>query len=229
MTTVYLIRHGETANNKQDCYNGCRSDQPLSERGVLQAQHLAAALAEVPFEAIYCSPLIRAVQTAEILRGTRPMTLTVNECIREMDMGDFDGVSYEEVRRRRPDISANWNKNPDAVKMPGGESFAEALARSLPAVLAIIRASRDKTVAVVAHGTLLRLLMAALLGLPLSRKAEMDNLCNTGYYRISVTDDGQVTLEASNECAHLPRELLPTWYRTPAMTGARAYLGALKG
>lgn len=229
MTTLYLIRHGETPNNKHACYNGCRSDQPISDRGVAQAKYLSAALEDTRIDAIYCSPLRRARQTAEILCGTRALPLQVRQEIREMDMGALDGVSFEEARRTHPDIPKNWNSNPDAVQMPDGENFGEVLDRALPAIFEIVRENRGKTVAVVAHGTLLRLVTAALFGLPVARKSEVENLFNTAYHRLEIDDSGFVTVSAYNEHAHLPTELFPSSYAAlPSLLGKRFFCAALK-
>lgn len=96
MTTVYMVRHGETDWNGAHRMQG-RSDIPLNERGREQASCAAKALADVPFDVIYTSPLSRAEKTAEIIRGKRNIPLIEEKGFMEIDLGKWDGHTPDEM------------------------------------------------------------------------------------------------------------------------------------
>lgn len=190
MTTLYLVRHGQTDNNLQASFNGCHSNQPLNETGKLQAAALTGAFADKPLDVIYTSPLLRAVMTAEGVRGTRAVPLYTVDALHEMDMGILDGVSFEEVQRTHAEVWHNWKKEPEKLRMPGGESFAEAQTRVYGAVLEILRRERGRSVAIVAHGTLLSLLTAKLFGFSLADRRRVPYLLNAAYHELTFDDAG---------------------------------------
>lgn len=185
MTTIYLVRHGQTDNNFKASFNGCRSNQPLNETGKRQAAALTKAFAGKPLDAIYSSPLLRAKMTAEGVRGTRDMPITTVEDLREMDMGLLDGVTFEETERDYAEIWHNWKKEPEKLRMPDGESFTEVQDRAYAALLAILRREQGKAVAIVAHGTLLSLLTAKLFGFSLADRRRVPYLLNAAYHELA--------------------------------------------
>lgn len=202
MTTLYLVRHGETDNNKAACFNGSKTDQPLNGRGLAQAASLAAPFAEILPDVIFSSPLRRAVGTAEGLRGTLSVPIETVEGLREMDMGAYDGVSFAEVRVRDPELMANWNRAD--VQMPGGECFSKVQERVFHTIVGLVAKNRGKTLAVVAHGTLLQLFFMRLWQVPWQEKSTLPILHNAGYATLQIADDGHVTLLCYDEIGHLP-------------------------
>ena len=201
MTTLYLVRHGETDNNKQACFNGSKTNQPLNERGRAQAACLSVPFAKIAPDAIFSSPLSRAVGTAEGLRGELSIPVVAVEALREMDMGVYDGVSFREARARDPQLMASWNSAD--VQMPGGECFSHVQARVHAAVARIVAENRGKTLALVAHGTLLQLFLMRLWQIPWQDKQRLPILHNAGYACLQIADDGYVTLLSYDELGHL--------------------------
>ena len=207
MTTLYLVRHGQTDNNLHGSFNGCQTDQPLNETGKKQAYALRDAFADKPLDAIYSSPLVRAVMTAEGVRGTRDMPIHTVYDLREMDMGILDGVTFEKTKRDYAEVWHNWQKDPEKLRMPDGESFMEAQERAFAALLDILHRERGRAVAVVAHGTLISLLTAKLFGLPLIQRRRVPYLPNVGYHELSFDDKGYFSPVHLRVIAHIPEEL----------------------
>ena len=142
---IYLLRHGETAYNKEKRYQGCR-DIPLSAAG-------RAELAAAPFApaAVYVSPLSRARETASILfPGARQLVI---DDLREMCFGVFEGRNYREMEHD-PDY-LRWVGGDGLGKIPGGESKAEFCARTCAAFAPLVGralAAGESTLVIVAHG-----------------------------------------------------------------------------
>ena len=207
MTTLYLVRHGETDNNKSGSFNGCGSNQSLNETGKQQAACLAAPFAEIAPDVLYASPLARATETARALCGELSLDITLADALREMDMGDFEGVPFAEAEKVRPGLLHDWFHHPDRVFMPNGERFEEVRDRAVAVLAEIVQKNRGKRVAVVSHGALLQLAVSAFLGLPLVKRKQIPHLHNTGYYVLEIEDNGEFVLAKANCCDHLPKAL----------------------
>src|SRR5438067_13118826 len=123
-TTLYLIRHAATAANLATParLQGRRSDPPLVPAGVRQAEATRDLLAAQPIHACYCSPLRRAVQTAEIIAAPHRLTPAPLADLTECDVGDWEGLDWGTVRDRDPDTYRRYMADPAAVPYPGGES-----------------------------------------------------------------------------------------------------------
>ncbi|MCI0768672.1 MAG: histidine phosphatase family protein [Chloroflexi bacterium] len=162
----YLVRHGETAWNREGRVQG-HTDKTLGEAGLVQAERVAARLATVSFAAAYCSDLKRTVETAEaVLRG-RGVPLRQMAELREADHGEWEGLTYREVQDRYPERFAQFMSMQGDISAPGGESAADVLKRACIARDRLIAAHPDDDLLVVAHSGSLRALVVALLDLPL--------------------------------------------------------------
>jgi broad specificity phosphatase PhoE len=158
VTRVLLVRHGETAWNARDVWQGWQ-DVPLGARGRAQAEALARSLADIAVDAAYTSPLARARETASIvLAGRNVVPLAVPE-LRELSYGLLEGVAPDARRAGWPDLDARWPADPWAVAFPGGESLDALAARVLPAWTRIVAAHPGETVLVSGHGHVNRVLL----------------------------------------------------------------------
>jgi broad specificity phosphatase PhoE len=152
VTRLVLCRHGEA---EDAAGRFCGSFDPaLSATGRRQAEALAAVLGE---SALYSSPARRALETARAM-GREPI---VDPDLRELDFGEAEGLSYEEVAERWPDLYTAWLRAPTEVRFPVGEPFADFRARVLAA---LARIERDAVV--VTHGGVIRTALAHWLGMP---------------------------------------------------------------
>src|SRR5579864_7883681 len=107
MTVLLLARHGETDWNREHRWQG-RADPPLNARGREQAAALAASLAQVPLGAIYSSDLARALETAELVGGALGVAVTSEPALREIDVGEWSGLTTAEIERTFP---AGWARH----------------------------------------------------------------------------------------------------------------------
>jgi alpha-ribazole phosphatase len=196
-TTVWLVRHGSCEGTDGRCYG--RHDVRLSHDGVNQAQSLAARLGREPLDCIYSSPLRRALDTARIVAEPRRTPVKTLDGLAEMNFGDFEGLSYDEIQTRFPDVYRLWMEEPAMVRFPNGEDFDAMKRRVLHAINTIIAGHSGKSVAVMTHGGVVRLLVAHALCIPDShifRVAQNYAAIN----RIDYTAGG-ATVKLINGCA----------------------------
>ena len=165
MTTVFLIRHGITAQTGRILYGQTRGIG-LDERGRAQAEQLAERFSSVKLTAIYSSPLERCVQSVEPLSASKRLPIVERDELIEMHAGSWTGRSLARLRRTKA-----WREvhaSPSTFRFPdGGESFAEAQARVVGAIGAIARRHRRGRVAIATHGDIARIFLAHAHGMPL--------------------------------------------------------------
>lgn len=165
MTRIILVRHGQTAWNKQDMIRG-QSDVPLDETGLAQAAATAARIAaEWKPAALYSSPLRRAVQTAQPIADQLGLEVRTVAGLTDMNFGQWQGLAYSEVRQRWPEMSQAWSTAPHTVTFPSGENLARVRQRGMAAVHQVMAQHPDQVVAIVGHTVLNRVLLCAMLGL----------------------------------------------------------------
>lgn len=155
--TLYLVRHGENLANVTREFSYKKVDYDLTETGVRQAEltarYFAAMHAERPIDAIFTSPLKRAVQTAEIVGAATGHPVAVIEELREINCGDFDGVPpTEEMWAHHDQILRSWRNGEHDVRFPGGEDFHELRARARSALGQAVAGRDGKAIVLVAHG-----------------------------------------------------------------------------
>ena len=198
-TRVVLVRHGATEESAR-CYG--RLDVSLSPRGLRQAEALAGALADHPLAAVYASPLARALDTARPVAAAHGLEPAVLDALAELDFGEVEGLRYDEIEAARPELFRAWMDEPARVRFPGGEGLADLRARVLP-VLAEIRLRHEReAVVVVAHGGVVRVVLAEALGLDDGAFFRLD-LSEGG---VSVVDwlDGVPLLRLANATLYSP-------------------------
>ena len=197
---LYLIRHGETAYNRDRLGLG-RADVPLTTLGERQAAAIGARLAREPIERILVSPLGRAIATAQAVRGERPIELEIRDELRELDVGVTEGMTFPDMRERHPDFFAAWVgvDGADTV-MPGGESLRHVYERVAP-LIGELRAAPEGVVAVVSHNFVTKVAICQLLGLELDAWRSFA----TDIASVSIFDlrDGRAITRALNDTCHL--------------------------
>jgi alpha-ribazole phosphatase len=164
---LILIRHGETEWNATLRYQG-HSDIPLNERGREQARITGGRLARYEATALYTSDILRAVETATLIGESVKLPPQTLPDLREIDVGQWEGLTPEELYRRYPDHMREFERDPARTVRLGGESYAQLQARALNALNAIHAAHRsDETVLAVSHGGTIRALLCHVIGLDL--------------------------------------------------------------
>jgi len=164
VTTVYLTRHGESDWNAANRFQG-HSDRPLTDLGRRQAEALAEVVAQENVDAIYSSPLIRALETARIVAARTGLEVTELDGLREVDTGSWSGLSRAEVQERFPEGFERWIAGGSGWE--DGETYEEMGERVLGAIRAIAAAHPNGRVLVVSHGGPIRAAQSAAEGVDL--------------------------------------------------------------
>jgi broad specificity phosphatase PhoE len=163
---LILVRHGETDHNKGGVTLG-RFDAPLNERGLAQARAVATSFRRPP-DAIFASPLRRALYTAELVGAETGAPVSVEQQLIEMDVGEMEHLSLTELRERYPEFLRAWSSAGAAdARMPGGETLGEVQQRAWTAVQRMLEAYRYGEVVAVTHNFVVLTIVCRAIGLPL--------------------------------------------------------------
>lgn len=184
MTKLLIIRHGRTEWNRVERLRG-RADIALDELGRKQAEATAKRVAEWQVNAIYSSPLRRAMETAQIL--ARPAGLEVKKLhdITDIDYGQWQGLSLEDAAAKDGDLYKKWLHSPHQVKFPGGESLVEVKDRVAAAIDKLIVQHNKETIALVSHKVVCHVMVLSLLGLELSHFWDVvQDICAVNYFEV---------------------------------------------
>ncbi|WP_431911040.1 bifunctional RNase H/acid phosphatase [Nonomuraea jabiensis] len=203
-TSLLLLRHGETALSVERRFSG-RGDAELTPNGLAQAAAAAERLSREPYrlDVVVSSPLKRARQTAEAVAGRTGLDVEVDEDLRELDFGDWEGHTFTEVQRRWPAELSAWLADPETAP-PGGESFATVARRVQAAGERLVERYEGKTVLAVSHVTPIKMLLRLALLAPLESlyRMHLDVACLS---LIEYYADGPAVVKSFNDTSHLRR------------------------
>jgi len=163
MTEIIVARHGQTEWNVGEVFRG-RIDIELDETGVKQAELLAEYLSSAKIDAVYSSPLKRALRTAEMIAAYDQLEVEIAPALIDFNYGEWQGLPHEEVKDKYKELYAEWSNNPHKVRMPGGETLDDVRKRVIEVVDEVI-ARYEGTVVLVGHRVVNKVLICALLGL----------------------------------------------------------------
>jgi alpha-ribazole phosphatase len=138
----------------------------LSSVGIEQAHEMAKALASQPTAAIYTSPRRRCMQAAAILAMGGEIEIV--EGLRELDFGEFEGRTYDEIAAQYPDLYHQWMNTPTETRFPGGECFGDMCMRVLESTRLLRTRHEGDSIAIVAHGGVNRIILADALGMDMA-------------------------------------------------------------
>lgn len=161
MGGVYLARHGRTAYNLEGRFQG-HLPVPLDATGRAQAAELADRAAGYGFRALWCSPLLRARETADVVARTIGLEPIEDARLVETDAGDWTDHSFVEVRARTPELFDAFAAGEPGFAFPGGESFAQQEKRVSAALQDVERG--ELPTLVVCHGMVIRAALASRAG-----------------------------------------------------------------
>jgi broad specificity phosphatase PhoE len=201
MAHIILVRHGETEWNRVERFRG-RADVPLNAAGLAQAEATGRRIAAdaIP-AAVYSSPLSRAVKTAEAIAGHFALTVQVHPGLADIDYGEWQGLTPDEARARWPEIIHAWYGAPQTARIPGGETLDEIRARAMAAVSEIAARHAGRTVALVSHTVVNRVILLEILGLGNDRFWRLrQDTCAINVFEVEA---GESTLVSLNDTCHL--------------------------
>jgi 2,3-bisphosphoglycerate-dependent phosphoglycerate mutase len=203
---LLLVRHGQTSWNCDGRFMG-QMDIPMDDTGERQAEAVARRLRLERPEAIYTSDLSRALNTAQAIReaigeSVSPAQLPrliVEPRLREMHFGEWQGMTYTEIKTSQPETLAEWETDLVHIAPPGGESFAQTTER-IKAVLDEIKTDHpDGTTLLVAHGGALQSLICLALGISIDRFWQF-SMNNTGLSELNIYPAGGVLIRFNDIC-----------------------------
>ena len=160
---ILLARHGETVFNVERRYQG-QSDSPLTERGVEQARQLALLLREERVGAVYSSDLGRALETALVVAVPHGLEVFADPRLREVDVGDWTGLSRDELAASDGERMRAWDTQPSTVRLPRGEAIVDVQARALRFFEERMPEHAGQTVVVISHGAISQSIMVHGMG-----------------------------------------------------------------
>jgi broad specificity phosphatase PhoE len=202
-TTLYLLRHGATEPDlaRPARLVGCRQDPPLTKLGIRQAEATRDFLAIRPIDYFFCSPMRRAVQTASIVAAPHGVSPEPVDALTACDVGAWEGLDWQTVRRRDPEGYAHFMMNPAVHGFPDGESFADVHARVSVAFEELWNQQAGASILVVGHHLVNQIYLAGLLGLS-PDQAQLVKLDTCGI-SVICREDGATVISTLNAAFHL--------------------------
>ena len=164
MTRIYIVRHGQTDSNLRHTCIGVK-DIPLNKTGRRQAKELAARLKNIKIDAVYTSPLKRAVETISPYLEMKGMNMRMSFGLIERDYGEWDDMTFEEIEQQFPEEYRKWGENLISYKIPGGESAEEVQIRVNAFLQKALNENDGKSILLVTHLGTARHIISSLLGL----------------------------------------------------------------
>jgi len=200
MTQILLIRHGLTSWNEEKRFRG-RADVPLSDIGLAQGRALAQRLAPEPIDAVYTSPLTRAVETAKAVAEPHGLEPAVLERLIDIDYGEWEGRLEAEVQAAQPDLYRAWLEDPSLIQPSRGESLSDVEGRIAGLLGDVSHDWPAGRVALVSHRVTNKLLLGVALGL--GQKAFWRVRQDTACLNIIDHEHDRFSVRLMNDTCHL--------------------------
>ena len=200
MTSIYLVRHGQTAWNKEEIFRG-RTDIPLDGTGLKQAELVGQYFKGMEIHAIYSSSLSRALQTAQKIAQFHDLKVQPLPGIIDMSFGKWEGQPHQEIRESDSKTYRQWVETPHLIRLPGGESLDDVRVRAMAAVEELIRNHPGKTLILVTHRVVNKVLICGILSLDNSHFWQITQ--DTTAINLIQHRNGKYILSLMNETCHL--------------------------
>jgi broad specificity phosphatase PhoE len=201
MTTIVLVRHGQTEWNRVERFRG-RADVPLNETGRAQAGATARRIAsEWQPVAVYSSPLSRAVRTAEAIAGRLSLPVQTHWGLADIDYGQWQGLTPDEARAQWPAEVNAWYHTPHTASIPGGETLDRVRVRAMETVTGLAAHHSSETIVLVGHTVVNRAILLGVLGLRSNRFWYLRQ--DTCALNVFETEGDDFTLVTMNDTCHL--------------------------
>ena len=209
-TILYLIRHAATPSNEYEPYiiQGSGIDQSLSEKGTQQANALGKFFQQIKLDSIYSSPLKRAYETACAVREYQesPCEYAALDLLMEVNVGDWEGLTWSDIELKFPQEYQNFIKNPWATPYLNGESYQQVFERVQPVFRELLTKHQGQVIAVIGHNVINRAWLSQILEFDLQKIREIPQ-SNTGVNVLEAGSDGisLLTLNATFHLGYLPK------------------------
>lgn len=164
LTRLYLVRHGETDWNQKSIFQG-QTDVDLNKKGRDQACKTAELFQEIEIDQIYSSDLKRAKNTARLIVRDKNLEVRENKQLREVSFGDWEGLSFAEIKKQYPDQVVSWQQDPIHNSPPAGEKLLNFKLRIEDFFEKIISRHQGDKILVVTHGGVIKVYLTAVLSI----------------------------------------------------------------
>jgi len=202
MTRIYLTRHGETEWNKQFRFQGSKNSE-LTEKGILAAELLSSRVEEIDLDYIISSPLMRAYHTAEIVRGNKNIEIIKDDGFKEINLGDFEGMKYDEISVSCCDILKKIEDDPFKNGYPNGENLLEFYWRVEKSFKEVIEKYKGKNTLIVAHGGTIKCIESYIRKLQINNDWMKSVVKNCSLSCVEVNEKNEITEVFYNDTEHL--------------------------
>ena len=194
MTKLYITRHGETEWNTKGMMQGWR-DSPLTDLGKSQGQWLRDRIKDLHIDVIYSSPSGRAYETAKIIKGDRDIEIILDDGLREIKMGQWEGLSQDEIKELGEENHFNYWNSPSKYVPVGGETFYEVRDRSYETITRILEKEKGKTILIVTHTITLKGFLNKLQNKHIDEIVKSPFIKQTSLTEIDFNEDGYEILK----------------------------------
>ncbi len=205
MTTIYLVRHAEAEGNLYRRVHGWYNSL-ITENGFAQIRALEERFRDIQIDAVYSSDLYRTMTTARAVYIPKNLPLNTDPGLREMNLGDWEDLTFGDVRRRWPEELNRFNSTDPTWSAPNGEGFHQLGARMGEAARRLAARHPDQTIALFSHGMAIRQLIALVRGLPPEEWDEVPHGDNTAVTCLA-WDGGELSLVFEQDNSHLPESV----------------------
>jgi broad specificity phosphatase PhoE len=200
MTTIYLIRHGETEWNREEIFRG-RADISLNAIGFKEAELIGEYLKGMDIHVVYSSPLSRARETARRIAQVFNLKVQLLEGMIDMNFGRWEGRPVKEVQIHEKELYQQWIERPHLVRFPGGESLDEVRIRAMDTLEGVVQAYHGNNIVIVSHRVINKVIISGILGLDNSHFWQIGQ--DTAAINLIQFKEGKFILSLLNETCHL--------------------------
>lgn len=205
MTILYVTRHGETVWNREKRFQG-HMNSDLTQKGIQAAELLSIRMEDIDIDYIISSPIKRAYQTAEIVRGKKNVDIITDDGLKEINLGKFEGLTYDEIYEKYSDIMNKIIEDPHNVCYPDGESLNLFHKRVSESIKNILMKYEGKKILIVAHGGVVKSIESYMNNniIPKDWIESVVTNCSLSKY---VIDGNNIVTEFYNDTKHLQGKL----------------------
>ena len=202
MTTLLIIRHGQSMGNLEDRFIG-QTDSPLSPLGKTQAEITASYIAEnYKIDKIYSSDLSRAFDTGKKLSEKTGAEITIDERLREIYAGEWEGLFFKNIIENYKEDFGLWMEDVGKSTCTGGESVKSVYNRAAEVLMEIAKENDGKVIAVTTHATVIRSMLCYINGIPAENMKESKTWVSNASVSV-IKYDGKFEIEAESFDKHL--------------------------
>lgn len=202
MTRIYFTRHGETEWNRQLRFQGNKNSE-LTEKGILAAELLSNRIEGIELDCIISSPLKRAYHTAEIVRGSKNIEIIKYDGFREINLGDFEGMRYDEIKSNSGEALSKIENDPFNNRYPNGENLFEFYRRVEKSFKDVIANYSNKNTLIVAHGGTIKCIESYIRNFQINKDWMGNVVKNCSLSCIEVDEDNNIKEIFYNDTEHL--------------------------